>query len=75
MAGSFGLLSSPVAAINEGFMPTANEIAHAQRIVDAFAASPGVGTVGIDGRMIDRPHLKAAKKLLAQARSNIAAIP
>ena len=73
--GRLAIHPAQVALINEGFMPTANEIAHAQRIVDAFAASPGVGTVGIDGRMIDRPHLKAAEKLLAQARSNTAAIP
>ncbi len=73
--GRLAIHPAQVAPINEGFMPTANEIAHAQRIVDAFAASPGVGTVGIDGRMIDRPHLKAAEKLLAQARSNTAAIP
>lgn len=73
--GRLAIHPAQVAAINEGFMPTAAEIAHAQRIVDAFAACPNVGTVGIDGKMIDRPHLIAAEALLAQARSNIAAIP
>ena len=73
--GRLAIHPAQVAPINEGFMPTAAEIAHARRIVDAFAASPGVGTVGIDGKMIDLPHLKAAEKLLAQARSNMAAIP
>lgn len=73
--GRLAIHPAQVGPINEGFMPSEAEIAHARRIVDAFAGSPGVGTVGIDGKMIDRPHLKAAEALLAQARSNTAAIP
>lgn len=73
--GRLAIHPAQVAPINEGFMPSADEIAHARRIVDAFAASRGVGTVGIDGKMVDRPHLRAAEALLAQARSKIAAIP
>ena len=41
--------------------------AQAQAIVDAFAASPDTGVVGIDGLMFDRPHLTRAKRLLARA--------
>jgi citrate lyase subunit beta / citryl-CoA lyase len=66
--GRLAIHPAQVSAINAGFMPSIEEIAHAQRIVDAFAASPGVGTVGIDGKMIDMPHLKAAQTLLAQAQ-------
>jgi citrate lyase subunit beta/citryl-CoA lyase len=55
-----------VAAINEVFTPTAAAIAQAQAIVDAFAASPTGGVVGIDGVMYDRPHLAKAKALLAR---------
>ena len=73
--GRLAIHPAQVAPINDSFLPSAAEIDFARRIVDAFAASPGVGTVGIDGRMIDRPHLKAAEALLAQARSNTAAIP
>ena len=40
--------------------------AHAQRIVAAFAIA-GTGTVGIDGKMVDMPHLKQAQTLLARA--------
>jgi citrate lyase subunit beta / citryl-CoA lyase len=54
-----------VATINRCYMPSEAEIAHARRIVDAFAADPGAGTLGLDGKMIDIPHLKAAKKTLA----------
>ncbi len=53
-----------VAAINEVFTPTPAMIAHAKSIVDAFAASPGMGVVGIGGKMYDRPHLVRAQALL-----------
>jgi citrate lyase subunit beta/citryl-CoA lyase len=33
--------------------------------VEAFAAQPDAGTVGIDGRMYDIPHLKAARRILS----------
>lgn len=56
-----------VAAINEVFTPTAEAIAQAQAIVDAFAANPATGVVGIGGKMYDRPHLTRAKVLLAKA--------
>lgn len=73
--GRLAIHPAQVAPINDGFMPSEDEIANARCIIAAFAASPEVGTVGIDGKMIDRPHLKAAEALLAQARSNTAAMP
>jgi citrate lyase subunit beta / citryl-CoA lyase len=57
-----------VAVINEVFTPTPAAIAKAQAIVDAFAAEPGAGVVGIDGVMYDRPHLARAKQLLARVK-------
>lgn len=65
--GRLAIHPAQVAAINASFMPSSEEIAHAQRIVAAFAAAPGVGTVGLDGRMVDLPHLKQAEGLLALA--------
>lgn len=73
--GRLAIHPAQVASINAGFMPSAEEIAQARQIIDAFAAAPGSGTVGLGGRMIDLPHLKAARALLDQARSNTAAIP
>ncbi len=55
--------------INRAFTPTDEEIAHAQRIVDAFEQNPGAGTIGIDGMMIDMPHLKQARAVLALVAS------
>jgi citrate lyase subunit beta/citryl-CoA lyase len=56
-----------VAAINEVFTPTPDAIAHARSIIDAFAAQPGAGVVGIGGKMYDRPHLVRARVLLARS--------
>lgn len=65
--GRIAIHPAQIEPINACFTPSETEIAHARRLVDAFAASPGVGTLGIDGRMYDIPHLKAAHKTLAAA--------
>lgn len=57
-----------VATINDVFTPKPDAIARAQAIVDAFAAAPGAGTVGIGGVMYDRPHLARAMQVLARKR-------
>jgi citrate lyase subunit beta/citryl-CoA lyase len=63
--GKIAIHPAQVAAINAGFRPTAEEVAFARRVVAAFAASPGIGTVGLDGRMVDMPHLRQAQRVLA----------
>jgi citrate lyase subunit beta / citryl-CoA lyase len=63
--GRLAIHPAQVAGINEGFMPSEAEVAHARRVIDAFAANPGAGTVGLDGKMLDMPHKKAAEKVLA----------
>lgn len=52
--------------INAAFTPSAEEVARARAIVDAFAADPGAGVVAIDGEMIDMPHLKRARRVLSR---------
>jgi citrate lyase subunit beta/citryl-CoA lyase len=69
-AGYRGMLSihpAQVDVINEAFLPTPEEIAQAQEIVDLFAANPGVGAIGYKGGMVDRPYLARAQQLLALA--------
>jgi citrate lyase subunit beta / citryl-CoA lyase len=56
-----------VPIINAVFTPTAEAVAQAQAIVDAFAANPGAGTLGIAGVMADQPHLLRARRLLERA--------
>lgn len=66
-SGRIAIHPAQVAAINESFSPSEAEIAFARRVVVAFEAEPAVGTVGIDGKMLDIPHLKAARRTLEQA--------
>jgi citrate lyase subunit beta/citryl-CoA lyase len=53
--------------INRAFTPSDEEVEHAERVVRVFAENPGLGTVGLDGKMVDMPHLKQARNLLALA--------
>jgi citrate lyase subunit beta/citryl-CoA lyase len=64
--GRVAIHPAQVAVINESYLPSAEEVAHARRVIAAFAAVPGAGTVGLDGKMIDIPHLKQAQGVLAQ---------
>ena len=53
--------------INRAFTPSEDEVAHARRIVEVFEQSPGVGVASLDGKMLDMPHLKQARNVLAMA--------
>lgn len=50
--------------VNTAFEPSAAERAWAEKVVAAFADNPSSGTLRLDGRMLDRPHLRAALKVL-----------
>jgi citrate lyase subunit beta / citryl-CoA lyase len=67
--GKMAIHPAQVPIINEVFTPSAQALAHAEKIVDAFAQNPGAGVVGIGGVMYDRPHLARAQRLLAGAKS------
>ena len=67
--GRLAIHPAQVPVINEVFTPSAAQIEKAKAIVAAFAAKPGAGSVGIDGKMYDRPHLVRAKALLERAKS------
>ena len=56
-----------VPIINEVFTPSAEAVAQAKMIVDAFAANPGAGALAIDGVMADQPHLLRARRVLERA--------
>jgi citrate lyase subunit beta/citryl-CoA lyase len=56
-----------VPVINEVFTPAPEAVARARAIVAAFEAAPGAGVLSVDGKMLDLPHLKLARKLLARA--------
>ncbi|MEX2122394.1 MAG: CoA ester lyase [Woeseia sp.] len=67
-SGMLAIHPDQVAIINEAFSPSSAEIDRARRIVELFAASPDVGTVGLDGQMLDRPHLLQARGILELAK-------
>jgi citrate lyase subunit beta/citryl-CoA lyase len=65
--GMMAIHPAQVPVINAAFTPTADQVAHARRVIEAFAANPGAGALALDGKMVDAPHLKAAERLLARA--------
>jgi citrate lyase subunit beta/citryl-CoA lyase len=64
-SGMMAIHPSQVGPINAAFSPSAEAVARAQAIVAAFADQPEAGALSLDGRMIDRPHLARARRLLA----------
>jgi citrate lyase subunit beta/citryl-CoA lyase len=63
-SGRFAIHPDQVDVINAAFSPSETEIAYASAVVAAFDAEPGAGVVSLDGKMLDLPHLKQARRLL-----------
>jgi citrate lyase subunit beta/citryl-CoA lyase len=51
---------------NAAFTPSPQAIAHARAVIDAFVTAGNSGVIALDGQMLDVPHLKAARSLLAR---------
>jgi citrate lyase subunit beta/citryl-CoA lyase len=66
-SGRIAIHPDQVDIINEAFTPDANELAFARRVIAAFSAAGGAGTIQLDGKMLDRPHLTQAHRLLELA--------
>ncbi len=67
-SGKLAIHPDQVPVINAAFTPNAEEIDRARRIIAAFDAAPEAGVVGLDGKMVDRPHLATAHRTLERAR-------
>ncbi len=67
-AGRLAVHPAQVEPINRAFAPSDADLALAARIVAAFDADPTLGTIGIDGKMYDIPHLKQARRTLASVQ-------
>ena len=65
--GMMAIHPAQVPVINAAFTPSADEIAHARAVIAAFAENPDAGALSLDGKMIDRPHVKQAERILASA--------
>jgi citrate lyase subunit beta/citryl-CoA lyase len=64
-AGKLCIHPAQIEAVNAAFTPSPDRLAWARQVRDAFAANPGAGVFALDGKMIDRPHLKLAERILA----------
>lgn len=69
MDGKTLIHPAQIEAANRIFAPSEAEIADARRVVEAFdrPENAGKGVIGINGRMVERLHLTAAERILAQA--------
>ena len=67
--GKLAIHPAQVAIINAAFSPSADEIRHAEAIVAAFEAEPNAGVLSVEGKMVDRPHLVQAQRVLERSRA------
>lgn len=65
--GKIAIHPDQVAVINGAFSPSAAELEHAHAVIALFAAHPDSGTLNLNGKMIDKPHLTQAERILALA--------
>jgi len=66
--GKLAIHPAQVPIINAAFTPSAEEVRHAGEIVAAFEAHPDAGVLSVGGKMVDRPHLMQARRVLERAR-------
>jgi citrate lyase subunit beta/citryl-CoA lyase len=65
--GKLAIHPAQVPIINEAFTPSQDELRHAAEIVAAFEAQPDAGVLSVGGRMVDRPHLVQARRVLERS--------
>ena len=66
--GKLAIHPAQVGPINAAFTPTDEELAHAMAIIDAFSSQPDAGVLSVGGKMVDRPHLVQAERVIARRR-------
>lgn len=65
--GKLAIHPAQVPTINAAFTPSDEEIRHAEEIVAAFEAHPDAGVLSVGGKMVDRPHLVQARRVLERS--------
>jgi citrate lyase subunit beta/citryl-CoA lyase len=66
--GKLAIHPAQVTVINAAFTPSGEDVRHAEEIVAAFEAHPDAGVLSVGGKMVDRPHLVQARRVLERAR-------
>jgi citrate lyase subunit beta/citryl-CoA lyase len=64
--GKLAIHPAQIAPIHAAFSPSAAEVEWARRVVELLGNAAGLGAVALDGKMIDRPHLRQAQRILAE---------
>jgi len=64
--GKLAIHPAQLDVINEVFSPSEQEIEFARRVIELFESNPNSGALQLDGAMVDIPHLRSAKRLLAR---------
>ena len=64
-SGRMAIHPAQIDIINESFTPSEDEVAFANRVIAAFQAEPDAGTVQLNGKMLDIPHLNQARRTIA----------
>ncbi len=65
--GKMAIHPDQVGPINAVFTPSEMEVAHARAVIAAFDGAAGVAS--LDGKMLDKPHLVLAAKVIARAKA------
>ena len=65
--GKMAIHPAQVAPIHAGFQPSGAEVEWADKVLEAFRAAPDAGVLSLDGRMLDKPHIRQAERILAAA--------
>jgi citrate lyase subunit beta/citryl-CoA lyase/(S)-citramalyl-CoA lyase len=68
--GRAAIHPAQIAVINEVFAPTQDELTKAEKIRDAYEAATG-GVALLDGKLIERPVLRAAERVLQSQRTKV----
>jgi citrate lyase subunit beta/citryl-CoA lyase len=66
--GKLAIHPAQVPVINAAFTPSPEDVRHATEIVAAFEAHPDAGVLSVGGKMVDRPHLTQAQRILERTR-------
>jgi citrate lyase subunit beta/citryl-CoA lyase len=70
-AGKTLIHPKTLAATNAAFGPSAEEVTHSRRIIEAFqaAVAEGKGVVLVDGKLVENLHVENARRLVALAEA------
>ncbi|HEY0165102.1 MAG TPA: HpcH/HpaI aldolase/citrate lyase family protein, partial [Sphingomicrobium sp.] len=66
--GKLAIHPDQIAVINAAFTPSDSDIEQARAVVAAFEAQPDAGVLSVAGKMVDRPHLVQARRVIERAR-------